>query len=247
MGLKKLNKTLREFGIDIRKFLDSSIGIRKYIRDLRNFNPNNWDLKHTFIFSDYKKTAGDMGGHYFHQDLLIAQKIFENNPKKHFDVGSRIDGFVTHVASFRKIDIMDIRPLNLKVGNISSFQGDLCNLNLIEKYDSVSCLHVLEHIGLGRYGDKLMKDGYKKAIKNLINITSKGGIIYVSVPISNYERIEFNAHRVFNVKTILKEFQDLKLVSFSFVDDNGELYKNIELNGEMKCSFGLGIFEFKKV
>ena len=248
--IKKINKTLRTLGIDLRKTIDSLKGIPKFLSDLKKFDKGDWKLEYTTSFNEYKGFAGSINGHYFYQDLLIAQKIFKDNPKKHLDIGSSIIGFVSNVASFRKIDLMDVRKLDSKVENISFLQRDLMEYldnNLKEKYDSVSSLHVLEHMGLGRYGDKVMKDGYKVAIKNLIDITSDRGVIYVSVPISNRQRIEFNCHRVFNIKTFLKEFEDLKLISFSYVDDEGELHENFELNGEIDCDYGCGIFEFRKV
>ena len=245
--IRKVNETLMDFGINLRRIINSLGGIPKFISDLKKFDKGDWKLNFTTSLSDYKESAGNIKGHYFHQDLLIAQKIFKNNPKNHLDIGSSVSGFVSHVATFRKIDLIDIRELDSKVKNINFIHGDLMeDLNLKEKYDSVSSLHVLEHMGLGRYGDKVMKDGYKVAIKNLINITSEGGVIYVSVPISNNQRIEFNSYRVFNIKTFLKEFEDLKLISFSYVDDEGDLHKDVKINGEIDCNYGCGIFEFRK-
>jgi hypothetical protein len=60
---------------------------------------------------DYSSQAGVAGGHYFFQDLWAARKIFAVHPEKHFDIGSRIDGFVAHVLSFMAVSMMDIRPL----------------------------------------------------------------------------------------------------------------------------------------
>lgn len=75
--------------------------------------------KKYFIWEDKYLKSGVMEGHYFHQDLYIAQKIFKNNPQKHIDIGSRIDGFVAHVATFRKIEIVDIRYQTSSVKNIN--------------------------------------------------------------------------------------------------------------------------------
>ena len=242
-----MNRTLEQFGINLRKIYDSFSGVRKYLKDCKKFDRGDWEFETYPCLHNYEEQAGTIGGHYFHQDLLVAQKIFEKKPKEHFDVGSRIDGFVSHIATFMKINVMDIRPLNSKISNINFIQGDLCgDLSSMKKYNSVSCLHTIEHIGLGRYGDPIKKDAYKIAIKNLKNIVSPGGVLYLSVPVSNKQRIEFNAHRVFNIRTILDECEDLELVSFSYVDDDGDLHKDIKLHGEIECDFGLGIFEFRK-
>jgi SAM-dependent methyltransferase len=201
-------------------------------------------------FSD----AGTMSGQYFHQDLLVAKKIFNGNPKKHIDIGSRIDGFVAHVAVFREIEIVDIRPEKSTVDNITFIQLDLMKLpeNLVDSYDSVSSLHAIEHFGLGRYGDPVDYFGHIKALDNIYKILKKGGKFYFSVPIGE-QRIEFNAHRVFSVKYLLGLFADkYEIFSFSYVNDAGNLFENIELDREkiddnFGCHNGCGIFELIKI
>ena len=77
------------------------------------------------IFLDKDSEDGTMKGDYFHQDLYVARLVYAAKPKKHLDIGSRTDGFVAHVASFREIEIIDIRPIESKVKNITFRQGDL--------------------------------------------------------------------------------------------------------------------------
>ncbi|AEF85541.1 conserved hypothetical protein [Treponema primitia ZAS-2] len=196
-----------------------------------------------------------MKGHYFHQDLLVARKIYINNPHNHIDIGSRIDGFVAHIASFRSIDVLDIRPLAKSIPNIKFVQQDFTvplKTELIESYDSVSCLHALEHFGLGRYGDPINPDGYLLGLKNLYAIIKKGGKLYFSVPIGP-QRLEFNAHRVFSMKYLLSLFDKYyNIDNFSFVDDNGDLHEDIKisnssLENNFGCIWGCGIFEMTKI
>lgn len=130
----------------------------KYSSDREKFIKLGGEISHRYpIWSDYRKQAGSSGGDYFHQDLLVAQLIHENKPQMHIDVGSRIDGFVAHVAAFRKIQVLDIRPLSpLGHVNIEFIQADLMKAdNRLPRADSVSCLHAIEHFGLGRYGDPI--------------------------------------------------------------------------------------------
>lgn len=252
--IKSIYRFFREIGIDFRKF-KNLFGIYRYIRDFSRFKGLGGRISNIHMcLQDWNESSGSAGGHYFHQDLLIAQKIFKSNPKNHIDIGSRVDGFVAHVASFRKIDVLDIRPQKNNIQNINFIQGDLTSLdkNFYNSYDSVSCLHTLEHIGLGRYGDKLDIQGHIRAIENIKLIVQSNGTLYISVPISKNERTEFNAHRVFKIGTILKYFNDWKLVSFSYVDDQGNLHKNINLdenskNNSFNLKFGLGIFELKNI
>lgn len=211
--------------------------------------------------TDKNAQGGTASGHYFWQDLLVAQRIFSRNPRAHLDIGSRLDGFVAHVASFRHLDVLDIRPVKSSIPNVSFVQGDMSDpglINCLSSYDSVSCLHVLEHCGLGRYGDKLDPFGHVHASKVISSLTNPLGTLYVSVPIGQ-ERIEFNAHRVFNPNTILELFegQGLSLTSFVYVNDEGnfidpmiplaeggtERSHRLSYDG----NYGCGIFEFKKL
>jgi SAM-dependent methyltransferase len=201
-----------------------------------------------------KMDSGSASGHYFHQDLLVASRIFQNGPQQHVDIGSRIDGFVSHVASFREIEVFDIRPLNITIPNIVFKQLDLMNTNfdLISYCDSVSSLHAIEHFGLGRYGDKLDYNGHLKGLKNIYEMLKKDGKFYFSVPIGP-QRIEFNAHRIFSVKYIIELIQDkYRIDSFSYVDDEGDLFRDIPLHpnkieNNFSCKYGCGIFELTKI
>jgi hypothetical protein len=152
----------------------------QFISDVKEFKRQGGKIGRYYpILTDYKDSAGSARGHYFHQDLLVAGYIHERHPGRHIDVGSRIDGFVAHVASFRKIEVIDIRPLD-PTGheNIVFVQADLMKNDprLIESTDSMSCLHALEHFGLGRYGDRIDPEGHMVGIKNLVSMLKIGGI-----------------------------------------------------------------------
>jgi len=204
------------------------------------------------IFSDYKKAAGSARGHYFHQDLLVANFINKKNPIRHIDIGSRIDGFVAHVASFRKIEVFDIRPLDESVHeNIIFKQVNFINSNLKNISDSISCLHAIEHFGLGRYTDPIDINGHIKGIENLIKMLKKDGYLYISFPIGLEDEIHFNAHRVFYPLTICEipiVKDNLVLERFDYVDDNGDLNLNVSVENSIgRTKFGCGIYTFKKI
>jgi len=193
--------------------------------------------------------SGTISGAYFHQDLFVAKQIYRNNPQKHLDIGSRIDGFVAHVAVFRQIEIIDIRELNSKVENISYKQADLTSddLNYNDYCDSISSLHALEHFGLGRYGDNIDPQGHIKGFRNITKLLKKGGLFYFSVPMG-LQRIEFNAHRIFSLKYLVEWVsKDFNINSFSYVDDNGDFHENVQLTNELinssyNCNHGCAIF-----
>lgn len=198
--------------------------------------------------------SGMASGHYFHQDLLVAGLVFKNNPVRHVDIGSRVDGFVAHVASFREIEVFDIRNLSSTIRNIKFRRFNLIDkkFDLHDYCDSLSCLHALEHFGLGRYGDAINYDGHLIGWENIYKALKKGGKLYFSVPIGP-QRIEFNAHRVFSVNYLLDLIGDkYKIDSFSYVDDNGDLHGNISLEKSgieknFSCNYGCGIFELSKI
>lgn len=197
--------------------------------------------------------SGHLVKHYFQQDLYVARRIFDNNPTKHIDIGSRIDGFVGHVASYRPIEILDIRPLQKQYPNIYFRQADLMNMppELHGYCDSISSLHAIEHFGLGRYGDPIDINGHTKALENIYNILKPGGIFYFSSPIGS-QRIVYNAHRVFSLSYLVTLFNTRYIIkSFSYIDDNENFFEKVPLTSEIitnncGCSFGCGIFELVK-
>ena len=174
--LKNIYLILKQFGFDLNIFITLK-NYPKYRKDKKLWLKKNGKIDKSFmILKDYEDLAGTAKGHYFHQDLLVASFIFEAKPKRHIDIGSRIDGFVSAVASYREIEVIDIRPLNKSVHkNIIFKKEDFMNSNLKEQTDSVSCLHAIEHFGLGRYGDNIDCDGHIKGINNLVEILSGGG------------------------------------------------------------------------
>lgn len=197
---------------------------------------------------DKYASGGIASGAYFNHDLYVAQKIFEQQPVKHLDIGSRIDGFVAHVATYRKIEVIDIREINAKVKNITFIKKDLMiDDETFHNYcDSLSCLSVLEHLGLGRYGDTLDINGHKKGLLNISKIVKQGGICYISVPIGE-QKIEFNAHRIFSIRYLLDLYEEyFSLHSFAYIDDKGEFFETTLtkelIDNNCNCRFGSGIF-----
>jgi len=202
---------------------------------------------------DAENESGVASGHYFHQDLHVAALVFRNNPVKHVDIGSRVDGFVAHVASFREIEVFDIRDLSNKIPNIHFRRFNLIDENfaLHDYCDSLSCLHALEHFGLGRYGDEVNYNGHLIGWENIYKTIKKGGKFYFSVPMGP-QRIEFNAHRVFSLHYLLSLIEKrYEIDSFSYVDDQGDLHRNVALeknavDKNFACNYGCGIFELSK-
>ena len=250
---------LKLFGLDLNKTTKAVRGLGPFVRDYRQWQASGDrpELPMTRFYpclGDRWADAGDVRDGFFHQDLLVAQRIHDKRPRRHIDIGSRIDGLVAHVASFRDIEVFGLRPLNATARNISfqqcNFAQDL-RAELVACSDSVSCLHALEHFGLGRYGEPIDANGHKKALANLIRMLQPGGNLYLSVPIGP-ERVEFNAHRVFYPRHIVGlAGVDVVLDRFSYIDDGGALHENCPIADMTDrevygCQYGIGIFEFRK-
>ena len=201
----------------------------------------------------FEKYAHGLDKHYFYQDLIVSKKIFKNNPNKHLDIGSRIDGFISTLTVFRKIDYIDILPLDIDIDNLKFMKMDITDsgFDIADYYDSISCLHVIDHIGLPRYSNqKLDFYGPQKALKNIYKALKKGGVLYLSVPIGK-NVIEFNANYVFSIKyllDILDNKYDIK--EFNYIDDKDRIHRDIDVNlgidNNFNCRYGCGIFELIK-
>ena len=225
----------RQFGFDPIRFLYSLRGLTSYAREYLIFRKNyHGRIKLTPYLYDRFEEGGATKDEYFWQDLIVARLINEANPEKHVDVGSRVDGFIGHVASFRTVEVLDIRPINNLIPGICFRQANLMSSESLsgltrngEGYcDSLSCLHALEHFGLGRYGDPVDIMGYKKGLANLSSLLVNGGRLYLSVPMG-HEIVEFNANWVFNPNTILELANSckLKLERFFVFEYGGGFYE----------------------
>ena len=227
--LREFYRFLGSLGIHPKLIITSLRGWAPFRRDLREMKrqlKGNTDFRITSthaVLRERFETNGDLKSHYFHEDLLIARRVFENKPILHVDVGSRVDGFVSHVAAYREIEVFDIRPQDTVVKNIRFVTADFMNISpsLHSYTDSLSSLNVVEHFGLGRYGDPIDVNGHLKGLECMYKVLKPGGKFYFSTPIGP-QRIEFNAHRVFSMEYLLKLFETRYLIDhFSYVDDAG--------------------------
>ena len=225
-----------------------------YVRDVLRYKRMNpaasfrFRLNDAFpILTDLEAGAGSAGGHYFHQDLWAARKIFLKQPEQHFDIGSRLDGFIAHLLVFMPVTVIDIRPLSSDIDGLTFLQDDAGALKQIPDASlrSLSSLHVAEHFGLGRYTDPIDPAACFQFMRSLQRVLAPGGTLLFSVPVGR-ERVEFNAHRVFAPQTILNQFSELRLRSFSFVGDDGKLYEDRDPNALPNSEMACGLFEFTK-
>ena len=232
-----------QFGIDLLRLWRSLRGLPTYIRDLDHFRSSYaGKLSYMPCFHDRFEEGGTTKSEYFWQDLWVARQIHAAAPAKHVDIGSRVDGFVAHVASFREIEVLDVRPITSTIPGITFRQADLMDeMSLPEGTstrgycDSLSCLHALEHFGLGRYGDPINPQGYRQGLENMTKLLSPGGLFYLSTPIGK-ERVEFNANWVFDPRTLLK-----------IATAAGLVLKELTIFDPFNSDLGLQLYDFDEV
>lgn len=251
----------RAFGLDLEQLLRALRGVPAFVRDLARLVPQGRGAGRPFPFgglrpcpADRYGAAGSVSEHYFYQDWHVAGRIHSRNPRRHVDVGSRLDGFVASVAAFREIEVFDIRPLALDVPTIKFRRIDLMDpLPELDGYcDSVSSLHAIEHFGLGRYGDRLDYMGHLAGLDRVHRLLQPGGQFYFSVPIGP-QRIEFNAHRVFALGPLIALLeQRYRLDAFSYVGDDNHFHAAVDLDPaevarNFGCHYGCGVFELTRL
>ncbi len=240
-----------QLGINVFRLVKSIPGGVRYFRDLLLFKRlYNGEMVYRPCLHDWYEAGGSTKSEYFVQDLLIARAIYQKSPKRHVDVGSRVDGFVANVASFRDVEVFDVRPTESEVCGITFKTVDFMSLPCeLEAYsDSVSCLHALEHFGLGRYGDPIDSIGYQKGLVNLGRVVKPGGRFYLSVPVGRH-RVEFNANWVFDPYHILELVQkngfELDCFLLIQVDGSYSEHNSIPL-GLSQLQYALGVYLLKK-
>ncbi|MBD2260782.1 DUF268 domain-containing protein [Pseudanabaena sp. FACHB-2040] len=209
-------------------------------------------------YAQYKKIAGDqqplvdnlypcLGDNtgetliepvYFYQDTWAFEKIMEQQPASHVDVGSH-HMFVAFLSKILPLTMVDIRPLSLKLEGLNFREGSILALPFADQsVESLSSLCVVEHIGLGRYGDPLDPNGTEKALAELKRVLKPNGDLYLSLPLDDENKVFFNAHRAFQEEYLKKVFKPLEVVESRYI------YGNNLLDYQPK-GFGVGLYHLR--
>lgn len=222
---------------------------RRYFSDWSHYAAlpgcETWSFLDSYPCLFDRTATTSVDSHYFYQDIWAFKTIYASGTSSHVDVGSRaiLVGLLTTIT---KVTFVDIRPLIVDLEKYDSISGSIlalpfCNSSI----PSISCLHVAEHIGLGRYGDPLDPMGTKKATQELARVLVSGGRLYFSVPVGR-PRVCFNAHRIHSPRQILDYFSDLELIQFSGVDDKGNFHPEADPDELAEADYACGLFCFTK-
>jgi hypothetical protein len=187
----------------------------------------------------------EFDAHYVCLGEWAFRHIVRSGVAEHVDVGAQIN-WVTCLSAVVRTVTIDIRPLSMRFENLESRQGSILAMPFADRsVPSLSCLHVAEHIGLGRYGDPLDPLGTQKAIGELARVVSSGGKLYFGLPVGR-PQVFFNAHRVHDPQTIVRWFSDagLTLHQFSAVSDGREYRHDVAPSDYASDEYACGMFCF---
>lgn len=252
--MEKIKEKIKKIPGSAKLYLSpkKSMAYLKFISDYRSFKKKSGDA---IQWKNRSPRLGDnttnthFSRHYIYHPAWAARIISKINPKKHIDISSTLH-FSTIVSAFIHIDFYDYRPAKLNLTNITSKHANLLSLDFPNNsIKSLSCMHTIEHIGLGRYGDEINPKGDIKAFSELERVLAPEGDLLIVVPIGK-PKILFNAHRIYSYKQVLNALPKLKLKEFSLIPDknfNNDIIYNTSEEIANKQKYGCGCFWFTKI
>lgn len=265
---KKLHIALSPFLHRPQRIWKLPLYVFRFTRDLIQFindrdkealtNPAMWLSTISLLpcLGDWDEYSGSNLNSYELMNFWGLNILSKLKPALLYDIGSQVKGFVLpaslvvdHVitADIRATKVLDRQNITIRNIDLQSGVPDSC----CGKYPLISCLHVIEHVGLGRYGDKVDPNGWINAIRTITDLASSGGLALIAVPIG-LPRIEFNAHRVFCPSSFSRAFSEAgwDQEEFSCIDDDLNFHQKISLcyyeSIIYPCSYAIGLFLFRK-
>lgn len=225
-----------------------------FVRDFFRFQGLDRSKRFSFRWLDRKACLHDrttktgFDRHYVYHPAWAARVLAETKPEKHVDISS-ILSFSAVISAFLPIEFYDYRPADLALSQLTSRSADLLALPFeANSVTSLSCMHTVEHVGLGRYGDPLDPEGDLKAIAELKRVVAPGGDLLFVVPVGP-AKIQFNAHRIYTYQQIKEAFAEFELKEFALIPDkakDGGLIRHASPSLADAQKYACGCFWFKK-
>lgn len=186
--------------------------------------------------------------HYVYHTGWAARVLARLKPDTHVDIGSSLY-FVSIASAFVPIQHFDYRPPALTIAGARIGAADLLNLPFADgSIASLSCMHVIEHVGLGRYGDTLDPSGDARAAAELMRVLAPGGHLLIVTPVGR-PAIHFNAHRIYGFEALRGLFAGLDLEEFALITDKRDgatFIPDADPARVARQRYGCGCFLFRK-
>ncbi len=210
-----------------------------------------FDKKGVKLFPNDATTQTNFDRHYIYHPAWAMRIISAAKPAVHVDISSTLH-FCSMLSAVIPVKFYDYRPAALMLSDLTCDAADLTALSFEDdSISSLSCMHTVEHIGLGRYGDPLDYDGDLKAMKELARVLAVGGNLLFVVPVGNASVIHFNGHRVYQpdaIKAIFKA-EGLTLKEFVLIPEDahdGGLVQHPDALLLAKQTYACGCFWYTK-
>jgi SAM-dependent methyltransferase len=245
--IKKLRKIFSKEKPQIAKFKAEF----KQLLDQEKLSKKRFSLDEENLYPCLSDSTSQTGfdRHYVYHPAWATRIVINNKPSKHIDISSTLH-FCSTLSAILPVEFYDYRPAKLELPNLKSLPGDLMNLPFeSNSVESISCMHTVEHVGLGRYGDPLDYDADIKAINELKRVLAINGTLLFVVPLGSKDTICFNAHRIYSKDQVLNLFSDLELKEFTLIPEyeaDGGLVVNPSKELLEKQFYGCGCFWFTK-
>jgi len=226
----------------------------QFEKEFHQFRSKVADDRHSVLWEDRYPCLDDrtedtgFDRHYVYHTGWASHILAETRPEQQVDVGSSLF-FVSNVSAFVPVAFYDYRPADLRLPGVTTHAGTLEDLPFEnQSVDSLSCMHVVEHVGLGRYGDPIDPQGDLKAMSELQRVIAKDGSLLFVTPVGK-PKVCFNAHRVYSFQQIIENFPELELHQFALVPDDpadGGLIVDADPAMVKEQNYGCGCFWFKR-
>lgn len=207
------------------------------------------DPNELFPCLDDEVNIHPVDAHYLYHPAWAARKLLEYGIKEHYDFGST-QAFAAMTSAFTRVVLHDFRMPHILLSGLVCRSADLMKLDYAnDSLPSVSCMHTIEHVGLGRYGDTLNPEGDRVAAKELVRVLQPGGTLIFVVPVGR-SRLQFNGHRIYSFEQVLDMLQPLELLEHSLIPDtafNVGMIDNASPEIINQQVHGCGCFVFRKL
>jgi len=186
--------------------------------------------------------------HYIYHTGWAARVLKDLAPVHHVDISSALM-FSAVISAHTNVSYYDFRKPSVALSNMQCGVQDATSLTFeSDSIESLSCMHVIEHIGLGRYGDAIDNQGDMRAASELARVLKPGGHLLIVVPVGDEQSIRFNAHRIYSYQGVMGMFRELECLEFAFLHDKKDnLFIRDAVESDTRGSaYGCGCFLFRK-
>jgi hypothetical protein len=193
----------------------------------------------------FQRKSIEFDAHYAFQSAWVSHRLLGNRPARHVDISSDLR-FVMQLAAFVPVTYLEYRPLHLHLPNLTILNANINQLPFANcSIVSLSCLHVIEHLGLGRYGDALDPLGYCHGLRELVRVLAAGGRLFLSVPIG-CAATHFNAHRIFHPSHLPTIIPELILEEFSVITTDGHYFEYVTPADYASEEYACGLYLLRR-